>query len=183
MLLKEYEAIDKSLSNVRKAGKVAKVICDLLIVAIGIVWIALLAFSVLGKFAGSEDNPFSVNLGTLLYFSVVLCLIAVFLKVLSRIFSGVVNGESPFQKKQVERIRLLSYIMIAKALIEAAFSVGNSLIVQIAGWNFMCIDSGLMSGRIAYVDAGALCLAAVVMCLSIVFEYGALLQRLTDDAA
>lgn len=180
--MREQQAIDVSMRRVRKAGKVVKVICDVLTVAIAMIWIVMVSFSIAGGFLGSSSNPFQVNVGTFLYFSFVLALMAVFIGVLSRIFASVVQGNSPFCRKQVLRLRLLTYLMAAKAFVEALFSVGNSLIVHASGWSFMVIDSGLMGDQGLYIDAGALCLAAVVMCLSLVFEYGTLLQRMADDA-
>lgn len=181
--MKESEALEASLAKVKGASKVAKTICDLIVFVILIVWVGLVVFSLLGRFSGEGPNPFSVNLGTLIYFSVILALMAAFVRVVAVVFAGVVRGESPFRREQVKRMRLMAYLMIAKAAAEALFSVGNSSIMQLDNWTFMCIDSGLFSGKMFYVDAGSLFLAAVIICLSIVFEYGTLLQRLSDDAA
>lgn len=182
--MRASEAIRVSLSKVERVSKMIKSLCDLLVVAVGVVWIVLLGFAIAGGFSGEGESPFSVNLGTLVYLSVILALVAAFLIVVSRIFAAVVEGESPFRKKQVKRIRLLAYLMIAKAFIEALFSAGNALIMQIGEWDIMCIDTGFLGDQtIFFIDAGALFMAVVIICLSVVFEYGTLLQRLSDEAA
>lgn len=71
--------------------------------------------------------------------------------------------------------------MLAKALVEALFSIGNTFLAKVDGWSVMVVHAGMYANDGVFVDAGALLMAAVVFCLAIVFEYGVLLQRLTDE--
>ena len=180
--MKEHEAIERSLSKVGRVGKFIKAACDVFAVAMLLIWAALVVLSASGGFDGDGAASFSMNVGTLLYVSVIILVTALFLRTLSSIFAGVVKGESPFNRLQVKKMRLLGYLLVAKALVEAVFSMGSSLFAQLGGWDVMVIDAGVLAESVLYIDGGSLFMAAVLICLSVVFEYGALLQRLSDDA-
>lgn len=181
--MRASEAIGVALARVEKASRAIKLLCDALIFVIAAVWVVLVGFSIAGEFKGGS-TPFTVNMGTLAYLSIVLALMAAFLWVVSRIFSDVARGKSPFCKQQVRRIRTLAYLMIVKALVEALFSAGGSLLMRAGDWSVTCIDGGLIGDQTIFlIDAGALFMAAVIICLSVVFQYGSLLQRITDESA
>lgn len=182
--MRASEAIGVSLARVEKASRAIKLLCDVLIFVIAAAWVVLVGFSIAGEFEGDGRVLFSVNVGTLAYLSIILALMAAFLGVVARIFSDVARGKSPFCKQQVRRIRTLAYLMIVKALVEALFSAGGSLLMRAGDWSVTCIDGGFIGDQTTFlIDAGALFMAAVIICLSVVFQYGSLLQRITDESA
>lgn len=185
MAEQEHETIDieKSLARVKKAGRIIEVVCNALFVlaAIGLIsMIGLFLFQALGI---DLPLPIEVSVKALLYGLPTGILTMAFLKVVSRIFSEVAQGESPFCRKQVNRIRWIAYLLFAKAILEAALSVGTSMIAQVGPYNITYIETGGPSGLSLNIDAGAIFMGVLILCLSIIFEYGSLLQRFTDETA
>lgn len=147
-----------------------------------IAWIALLGVFFVAAFfpgviSGSESSgpwPF------------VLCilfglLIAGLLRIAFLVFNDVAKGESPFSMRQVKRIRLAAFLFLAYVILEMLFPSGQSSLVQQGNFmvNYWVADkSDHVSIQINFGMLGA---AIIFYCLSLVFEYGTLLQQLSDE--
>lgn len=179
MATEEYEETRASLARV---NRVCRSITFLLKIILGIfcacllVALAFLLFSVSNADQGSgEASAFTLVL--LLMFGLVMgCM----LQTLIAIFSDAAKGASPFTLKQVTRLRLMSLLLVAYAIVEAILSLGSA-ILHINGLDvgYIATDSG--PNAFVPLDFAPVIAAAVIFAFSYVFKYGILLQELSDD--
>jgi hypothetical protein len=105
---------------------------------------------------------------------------AVFIGIVALILRDISKGETPFSKKQCRRIRLIAYLMFARVILESLLFVGATVFYPDAliSLSYYVSES---SAPTVYLDFEALISAIVCYCISLAFEYGALLQRDSDD--
>lgn len=111
---------------------------------------------------------------------IVHCGLVVALLVLGiRVFSSISGGSSPFLASHARTIRQAAYLFLVYALFDLLWSP------DIAAW-FMIGDASLgywADGGpvVLHANVGLLISAALFSCLSLLFQYGSLLQQLSDD--
>jgi hypothetical protein len=176
----ETVIIERSLSRVEKASSVVAATCRVLLVLVAFVLVSMVALFLL-QIALGHPFQYSISVKMLIY-GIPTCLLAIsFLKVVADIFKEIVGGVAPFNERQARRVRLLAYLLFVKVVLEAVLSVGTSMIAQVGTYNITYIDSGGVNGLSLSVDLGALFMGVLMLCLSLVFEYGSLLQKMTDE--
>ncbi len=179
-LCKEGVAIDKSLRHVQKVSKAFAVVFKVAFVLSCISCIALITLSILTTLSEVQTSFLSALLNIV---PVVLSYLA-FVIVLwcpACAFHDMSKGSSPFNRKQVRRIRLIGILLIASAVTEVLISLGYSNVVQIGG--DMAIgygSSSLVAPSPIFIDAKAVIGAVVCFALSAIFSYGAILQEDND---
>jgi hypothetical protein len=130
----------------------------------------LSVFSVDG-FWGSTLFVGGINEIRAIMFSIIINtgFMAATLLITSFIFRDIVRGDSPFVKKNVERIKLVSLFLAASAVLTPCLQ-------------FMFINLFAQNANVNIsLDLGNMIFAAVFFCLALVFEYGAELQRQADE--
>nr|WP_274381274.1 DUF2975 domain-containing protein [Gordonibacter urolithinfaciens] len=110
----------------------------------------------------------------LVHAMIIVALFSVFI----RIFFGAARGESPFTMNQVRRLRIISALLLAYALVDLGISCNNTLI------QFDLMNYGYVStsdSAIVPLNLGPFLAAAIVFAFSFVFKYGVLLQEFSDE--
>ncbi len=98
------------------------------------------------------------------------------------IFRDVSVGESPFTLTQSKRVRRSSAVFLLYALFDLVCSpsIMSWVDARFVNLGYWTPDGGPV---VLQVDVGVLIAAVLLFCLSLVFKYGALLQRLSDETA
>lgn len=96
-------------------------------------------------------------------------------------FSNVARGFSPFTMKQVNLFRLASLLLILLAVIDAILSTGFLFDFEIAGLDIVANEGWQMEPAKLNIDMMTVFFAAILFGVSVLFRYGNLLQRLTDE--
>jgi MFS family permease len=105
---------------------------------------------------------------------------AAFIGIAMLILRDIAKGETPFSKKQSRRVRLIACLMFAWVVLGALLSAQVTTFYPdaLVSLSYHISDS---STPTLYLDFGVLISAIVCYCISLAFEYGALLQRDSDD--
>ncbi|MEQ3361855.1 hypothetical protein, partial [Raoultibacter massiliensis] len=82
---------------------------------------------------------------------------------------------------QVKRIRTMALLMIWLAVLELTMSAGSAILFLQSGIEIQVVGTTDLGGSVVKINGGAIFMAAVLYCLSVFFEYGSLLQQLTDE--
>jgi hypothetical protein len=105
---------------------------------------------------------------------------AVFIGIVVLVLRDISQGETPFSKKQSKRVRLIAYLMFARVVLEVLLFVVIAAFYPDALTSLSYYVSGSSALTVSF-DFEALISAIVCYCISLAFEYGALLQRDSDD--
>ena len=174
--------IDESFAKVRSVSRFLKILFTVALLFLGIgvlVFVSSFVLSVLLPNVQFKPNGFDLyHVIPLAFF---LAVSGCSLLVLRRIFKDIASGSSPFSRENAKRIRWVSYLLIIDVLVELVLSPGFGVIVHMSGVDVGYIASGATQYPILPVNFGALVGSVIGFCLSVVFEYGYLLQRLSDE--
>lgn len=174
----EYRELETSLSGARRACKYLKNIALVCLIVFLFAWLLLLILMIADAAAKGFDAH---KLKGMLYVSSYGVVALSLLFVAFRSFSDVVSGESPFTMKQVSRFRYAALLLVVLAIVDAALSTGFTYAFDMAGINYAALGNhGIESERIR-IDAESLFFAVILYGVSVLFRYGVLLQRLTDE--
>lgn len=174
----ESRELKASISKVGKACKAIKYICLICFVLFTVLWIVLMCLLTIDlATTGSGGGAIGPFLYVLSHGLAMGALLFVFLK----IFSSIVSGESPFTIEQVRRFRLAAALLLLLAVIEAFLSASFSYGSQILGMNVLAAGGSATEQSYININVLALFFAAALFSVSVIFQYGTLLQRLTDE--
>lgn len=180
MINEDVNETEVSLARLRKVAKVISVAFKIVFVVYCFVWLAIIVlFGVLAFF------PELLGISSSGVLPFVMCivfglLIGTLIRIATLVFVDVAKGESPFTKRQVKRIRWVAIIFLAYAVIEMVFPSGQASLVQEGSLHVGYSVASETSDSI-YINPGMLGAAIIFYCLSLVFEYGTLLQQLSDE--
>lgn len=181
MLSEDAKRIHASLSRIGKiSGKIS--IAFKVVLAIDIV-IAVLLFgsSMVGTLAPAlfpfSTVAFGLGLIPMLLSVITSCGV---LFVIAKVFEDISKGSSPFTFVQSRRIALVGGLLVVGVVLEAFISPNISAIVSVGGAD-LGFDATSRENPAIFINRFYLIGAIVCFCLSYVFNYGALLQRLSDD--
>lgn len=181
MLSEDAKRIHASLSRIGKmSGRIS--IAFKVVLAIDIVLAVLLFGSSVAGALVPSLFPFSTlafGLGLIPMLLSVITSCAV-LFVIAKVFEDISKGSSPFTFIQSKRIGLVGGLLVAGVVVEAFISPDFSSMVSVNGADFG-FDATLRENPTVFINRLYLIGAIVCFCLSYVFKYGALLQRLSDD--
>lgn len=174
----EHRELNASIDKVKRGCKLIKYVCLICLIAFLFSWVMLLGAMVLDIVSSGLD---SIKLRGIIYILLHGIVISILLFISVRVFSSVVAGESPFTMRQVWRFRIAALVLLALVVVEAFVAVGFSQTVQLLGTD-MIYDGGYALDRDQIdINIMALFFAAMVFGISVVFQYGSLLQRLNDE--
>lgn len=182
MVDNEIEETERSLVRLKKASKVISVVFRILFYIYCLVWLALVVlFSVLTFSPELVPSAQSIDVIPLLSCLLFGFLIAALLRVATLIFADVAKGESPFSHRQIKRIRIAALVFLVYVVAEMLIPSGGTTIVPEGDWHVAYSVSEEPSASVVDLNFGMLGAAVIFYCLSLVFEYGTLLQRLSDE--
>lgn len=105
---------------------------------------------------------------------------SIVLRIASSVFLDTSKGKSPFNMKQVKRIRIAALVLLLKALLQTVLSESFISLMTLDRFQFGYVTPIIEKGVIP-IDGGGLVWAIIFLCLSFVFEYGTKLQQQSDD--
>lgn len=184
MIGEETRDIEKTLLRVKRMCKAIKILCIATMGIFSVLWITVLGIAAFAAFQEGFDIS---ALGSLIHM-VVFGLIVIALFGLSiRIFSDVIQGNSLFDSKQITRIRIAAILFLAITVTDAVASFEYSFDTEVAGLSLGVTHNQEYTppqentAFMLNINGGPLILSIVLYCLSVAFEYGALLQRYNDE--
>lgn len=101
-------------------------------------------------------------------------------KLVANMLRDVSKGETPFSLKQVKRIRWIALLILADVILSALFSPGVIGMIS-AGTLDMGYMATSQTSNFVSINVSELFFAGVLLCLSLVFQYGMLLQKFSDE--
>lgn len=108
-----------------------------------------------------------------------LLVIFVFLK---RLSDGFRHCDTPFSDDVIRRMTVFAWVMVGgAALMSAAESIGNSLIHRSLDLSFSVNPTGISNGIQLSFSFAPILIALLVLFLTIIFRYGAQLQKEADE--
>lgn len=177
---KETEA---SLRKIKRICRALGIFLKFSIFAFLAIWAVFVATCVI-RLVGSDPQTVNLFEEMLSLVSVVVMgpLVAYLIKIGADVFLDVVRGESPFTSIQSTRMRKVAVVLLVYAVLEAILSPGFATVLQMGGLDlgYRVTESPL--GPSIPINMGVLLVAATLWALSLVFEYGVLLQEFSDDA-
>lgn len=174
----EYRELEASLSGASRACKRLKSISLVCSVVFLVAWFLLLAFMITDAVVkGFDAHKLKGILYVAFYGAVTISL----LFVAFRSFSDVANGESPFTLKQVSRFRFAALLLLTLAIVDTLLSTAFVYGFDIAGIDFAASGNHGVVQRHVRINAEPLFFAVILYGISVLFRYGVLLQRLTDE--
>ena len=109
----------------------------------------------------------------------VLFVVFIFLK---RLSDGFRRCDTPFSDDVIRRMTVFAWVMVGgAALMSAAESIGNSLIHRSIDMSFSLNPTGISSGIQLSFSFAPILIALLVLFLTMIFRYGAQLQKESDE--
>lgn len=170
------EACHSEVGGIVRTSRVLEVFFFLLAAFFGV---SAIVFSVMGVVALASGQVTSLAEGVNGAFSVMdLFVYAAMLMLAGLICRDMAKGESPFTIKQANRIRIIAWLLLAYALLEAFLPTGVLLYQSYGGGAYGIEHNATFSPSI---KVGSIIVATVFFFLSSIFKYGVKLQELSDD--
>lgn len=174
---------EESLNKVRKTSKLICAIVKIVFLVFCICWLLVLGLSIFAFLCpqfniGSESELRIATIASLFFNGL---LIVIQFIILIRMLTDVAKGESPFALVQVKRLRVLSVVFVTLALFEFIFSPGFAYLLQMNGFDVGYLIANDGGNSILSINLAPLIVAAVFWALSLIFEYGVLLQEFSDE--
>lgn len=174
---KEIRSSLKRIKNIsRWISQALKVVFFVLV----IFWVVFALLSVASLNGIADVNGLPSSFYELVVFLLIGIVVISIVVIGIKVFSDVARGKSPFSMTQVKRLRAVAALLLAYMLLEVLLSPGIISAVDIAG-----LDLGYVVQRpdvpSISINLGALLGAIVFWALSLIFEYGVLLQEFSDD--
>ncbi len=114
-----------------------------------------------------------------LVYCALLLVVFVFLK---RLFDGFRHCDSPFSDDVIRRMTVFSWVLLGSAvLMSVAESIGNSLINRSIDLSFTLNPTGVNSGFEFSFSFAPILIALLILFLTMIFRYGAKLQKEADE--
>lgn len=179
MALEEVEALERSLGKMKHVGSAVRVICNVASVLVVAIWAVMIGLVLYRAIVG-EGGSLGVDiLADILFPTLFLGWMFAFVRIVANVFTDMKQGSSPFNEKQVWRIRWLAIMMVLFAVLDSVFAYTSTTL-----FGTVALSSAPgPEGPEIKINIGALFMSLVLFCLSVVFEHGTLLQRLSDETA
>lgn len=171
---KIYQSLGRLKSVSRVAGRLLRVLFYIYIVATLVIFAAIFLRIV------SLDYSIGDILSTIQRFLPNLIMVAIatlLFRLFIRVFEDMSRGEFPFSDMQSLRWKTVGWLLLGKMLFELMISFAPFSIESVGD---MLVGLSVQP-IIVNVDVASVLWAIVSFCLSYVFKYGALLQRLSDE--
>ena len=180
MLTKEESETEVSLSRIQRISRIINRILKVIAVLLLAFLVVIIALSTLCSF-GLIDVGLSAGPLDLLILSAYGLVIVGLVYVIANMFSDVAQGESPFTLAQVKRFRVIAVLLLIYVVLDAFMSTGTVAQIHIGELElgYDVVESA--AGSTLSVNVGALLGSGFFGALSLIFEYGVLLQKFSDE--
>lgn len=180
MVNREQAELDHAIGKAKTVSRVIFYLCNIVTVLVLAAWVILIALSFF-DYLTSDNTDLLGFLLALVVATAFFAWIVSFVRFVALIFSDILKGKSPFSQKQIARIRILSALMMVFFFMDLAFSFGSITLSNQFGIQVTLVKTSFAYNPPVSINGGALFMAVVLYCLSVFFEYGSLLQRLSDE--
>lgn len=174
-------AIKKALELLRVRSKYLRIVVLALLAIYVVGSCAVLGMLVISCASRSFSSLDYLNLGLSMAVSVLSIAATVcVMTVLLRSFDDIAALRSPFSRRQAKRFRLAGVLMVVKFVLLLVASVLPTVALQVGevSFGFPAVSDAPGS---PVLDFSSLLWAVVLFGLSYIFQYGTLLQELSDD--
>ena len=134
--------------------------------------------------ASTERMEFRIKrLARAVYAGFVYCatLLVVFI-FLKRLCDGFRRSDTPFSDDVIRRMRVFAWVLVGGAVLSSvAEAIGNSLINRSLDLSFSLNPTGVNNGLEFSFNFAPILIALIVLFLTMIFRYGAQLQREADE--
>lgn len=176
----EYVSKDIELRLVRmnRGARAAKILLRVIAVLVVAAW-ALLAFIVLTRMA--TVATYNLSAANAAFSFLQWGAVSATLWTLSDIFGEVALGRSPFSRKTVLKLRVASSIMLAALIANLISPAWSITAVNASGSYFSFVQERNVLVNFDLGTVLAALVSVVMLGMSALFEYGAMLQTVSDD--
>lgn len=174
----EFRELEASLLGARRVCKHLKNISLVCSAIFLVAWLLLLVLMITDAATRGFDAR---KLKGMLYVASYGTVTLLLLFVAFRSFSDVVSGESPFTMKQVSRFRYAALLLVMLVIVDTILSTGFTYAFNMAGVDYSALGNYGMDQKHIRINAEPLFFAVILYGISVLFRYGVLLQRLTDE--
>lgn len=182
MTIDELSDTERALNRLKKTARLLGLGFRIVLAAYCVIWIALsILFFLVAFFPDVVPGSGPGGLQPFILCVLFGLLIAGLLRIAVLIFDDVAKGESPFSMRQVKRIRLAALLFLVYVVLEMVFPSGQSSLVQQGDFQVNYWVADRSENASIQINFGMLGAAIIFYCLSLVFEYGTLLQQLSDE--
>lgn len=180
MVGQEAKEINAALGRISKTCNAISLICLAVFGLFGIFWTVELFSSVFELVSeGTNDIGLMIFFDTLVNGAgIILLLLVAFI-----FFKQAAHGNTPFSAKQIKRIRIAGIVLLIIALFQCFLSLYYSYDAILFDLKAGFIVDAIFNETFIEYDLVTLALGLFLFGLSVMFEYGMLLQRLSDETA
>ena len=175
-----YEAKDVERGMAKLAGhaQIAKVVLRALSAGILLAWSALTAFACSNMHSVASYN---LNAVSVIFSLAQWVAVAVALWTLSDVFSEIAHMQSPFSTKTIRKLRVAAAVMALATLANVMGPAWSVTAINASGGYFSFSQEPNVVVNFDLETALGALLAVVLLGMSAVFRYGAMLQSISDD--
>lgn len=170
-----------TLDRVKKACKVFSVVFTIALAILCLFFIAYIALFTYASVSGTSPMSFHVSSEEFVRMAINCALAIVVFVTTIQMLRSVTKGLSPFTTSLTKYIRRLAIVFLLYFFFDIIASPGFISFVQNDLLSFGFRDNPNVGSALIPVNLGALLVAGGFFCLSLVFEYGVLLQKLSDE--
>lgn len=174
----ESRELAASIAKLRSGCNLIKRFCILCLVGFTASWAVLLALTIFDLVAVGFDGE---KIRAVLYILSHGLIISSLLVISVQIFSGIVAGESPFTMKQVWRFRVSALLLFVLVLVEALLAADFSHVMNVPNAHVAYDSVGPIEQASVDINITILFFTVIIFGVSVVFQYGNLLQRFSDE--
>lgn len=176
MAFEEEKEQGASLERIKKACKIAYRFTTVIYIIFAIYWLFLLGlevFAIINPYFSLFVYPSSIpSIASNVIFGLIIFLI---IKSGADLFKEIRDKGAPFSLLQVKRIRRISYLLILKAIYDVLVPATFSPIFAYKDIDVSYINSNQTME--VFVNPETILFAILFFCISLIFQYGVLLQH------
>lgn len=175
MIYEHDEELVRSAAKIQRLCRIIRNVCIGCMACFALFW-CLLAAAIVVTYP--HDNAFWISLCNTAVFGIA---VTVILVSLARLFSDAVAKSSPFTANQSKRLVTVAAMITLLAFNDVIFPMDATMHAHLFSQEvgFEVTTSGVFVAPT--LNAGMLFFAILLLCLSVIFKYGFLLQQLNDD--
>lgn len=178
MIGDEIRHLERSFEKIKKICVVIRFVCAAMLVVLPVAWCVLILILFPGIIGDGLDAGEAVRLT---YIIVAFVLVETFTYIVFKIFLDIVRGETPFTLKQITRIKVAALLVFVFALVDMVISSSFSFSGELLGLDLVFDHAGSSDSNTININLGLVLMSVGLYCVSAIFEYGVLLQQISDE--
>lgn len=174
--------IESSLSRIAKLSNVVSVVIAMLLaISIVVGFASIIGFAIIGSDDSGAAKGWLDRLSDIAPLLLLWIITSASLLVVFCIFREMAHGGSPFTAKHAKRLRLLGIVSLVGVLVETIVSPEARMVMSVGILDIGTHPSSFTELPAIPINAQSFIFGVMTLCFSFAFEYGALLQKLSDE--